>query len=148
MATSRTKIPDLPFDKEFHCFVCYASENRKTVEEIVGNLEKEGVKCNFYERDFKPGTVILDNINGAIRKSMHMLVILSNDIENRGYCKHEIRQALTEKINENYSIIPIKIEPCKIPDDLRHIIYIDAENEVKSNMHHRIIDALISGSFL
>lgn len=139
------EIPSLPTDKDFHFFVCYTSENLNEVQIIVDHLEKEGVKCSYHERDFQPGQRVLDNINDTIRRSIHMLVILSTEFMNRGYCKHEVIQALHEKINEDYSIIPIKIEPCTVPDYLKHITYIDAENDVVENMHLKIIDALIKG---
>lgn len=138
-----TKVPALPVDKEYHLFVCYTAEHAGEVRVIVDNLEREGVKCCYHERDFVAGHGILESMYETIKKSMHMLVVLSEDFSSRGFCVHEVEQALHEKINSDYSIIPIKIGPCDVPDILKHLTYIDAVNEIIENVHWKVINALV-----
>ncbi|XP_060557210.1 uncharacterized protein LOC132717690 isoform X3 [Ruditapes philippinarum] len=64
------QIPDLPHDKKYHLFVCYERNSLCIVEEIVDNLEKEGVVCCYYERDFTPGRSITDNMYEAIEQQI------------------------------------------------------------------------------
>ena len=148
MANSK-RFSELPVDKEYHLFVCYTKENGTEVQEIVKYLENEGVKCCYHERDFVPGQRVLDSIHVNITKSMHMLVVLSVDFTNSNFCEHEVMLALQEKIEAGYSIIPIKIEACSVPINLRHLTYIEAEDETLDNMHTRIIDTMLkSGRFV
>ncbi|WAR25304.1 TLR1-like protein, partial [Mya arenaria] len=143
MESTLSHIPDLPPDKDFHLFVCYIRENLHDVHTIVANLERAGLQCCYHERDFTPGSSILDNMMYTISRSLHMLVVLSEDFVNSPYAVHELNEALHIRISEGYSIIPIKIEPCQVPDAMKHITWIDAENDDVNDMHHKILDALL-----
>ncbi|XP_060557211.1 uncharacterized protein LOC132717690 isoform X4 [Ruditapes philippinarum] len=136
------QIPDLPHDKKYHLFVCYERNSLCIVEEIVDNLEKEGVVCCYYERDFTPGRSITDNMYEAIGKSMNMLIVLSEEFENSLYCKDEIDKAFNLRVRGNYNLIPIRTEPCSIPACLQHLVYIDVEEAV-DEAHTKIIDAMV-----
>jgi threonyl-tRNA synthetase len=136
------QIPDLPHDKKYHLFVCYERNSLCIVEEIVDNLEKEGVVCCYYERDFTPGRSITDNMYEAIGKSMNMLIVLSEEFENSLYCKEEIDKAFNLRVHGNYNLIPIRTEPCDIPACLQHLVYIDVEEAV-DEAHTKIIDAMV-----
>ncbi|XP_053399910.1 uncharacterized protein LOC128557130 isoform X2 [Mercenaria mercenaria] len=134
---------DLPHDKDFHLFVCYESNKINEVRLLVGNLEQNGIKCCYYERDFTAGCSIMENMYRAITKSMYMLVVLSEEFINSVYCLHELDEALNLKIKGDYNLIPVKIEPCVIPECIRHLTYIDAEEEIET-AHTKIIDAVIN----
>ncbi|XP_052778526.1 uncharacterized protein LOC128215966 [Mya arenaria] len=136
-------MPQLPPEKDYHVFVCYASENVNEVRMIVENLEKGGVKCCNHERDFTPGHGIFENMADKINASLHMLVVLSEDFSKSDFAQHELKEAIHQEIREDFSIIPLKIEPCDVPDILKNKTYIDCENDDITNIHHKIIDALI-----
>ncbi|XP_053399911.1 uncharacterized protein LOC123557600 [Mercenaria mercenaria] len=133
---------DLPHDKDFHVFVCYESNKTNEVRALVDNLEKNGIKCCYSDRDFIPGRSIMENIYECIKKSMNMLIVLSEDFMNSKYCLHELEKAVNLSINGDYNLIPIKIEPCEIPECIRHLTHIDAEEEIDT-AHTKIIDAVI-----
>ncbi|XP_052781995.1 uncharacterized protein LOC128218377 [Mya arenaria] len=110
---------------------------------IVENLEKGGVKCCNHERDFTPGHGIFENMADKINASLHMLVVLSEDFSKSDFAQHELKEAIHQEIREDFSIIPLKIEPCDVPDILKNKTYIDCENDDITNVHHTIIGALI-----
>ncbi|XP_052779023.1 uncharacterized protein LOC128216486 [Mya arenaria] len=135
--------PDLPFGKNYHIFVCYTRENLNEVCIIVENLEKEGYRCCYYERDFTAGQSVLENTDQAMNKSLHMLVILSEDLSTQPFVIHEIQEARHKSISDGYSIIPIKIEPCTVPECLKSITWIEASDDDVNCMHDKIIDAVV-----
>ncbi|WAR25588.1 TLR1-like protein [Mya arenaria] len=135
--------PDLPLNKDYHLFVCYTRENLNEVRIIVGNLEKEGYKCCYYERDFTAGQSVLENTDQAMNKSLHMLVILSEDLTTQPFAIHEIKEALHKRISDGYSIIPIRIEPCTVPECLKSITWIECADDDMHCMHKKIIDAVV-----
>ncbi|XP_053399938.1 uncharacterized protein LOC128557139 [Mercenaria mercenaria] len=138
---------DLPHDKDSHLFVCYESNKINEVRLLVDNLEQNGIKCCYYERDFTAGCSIMENMYRAITKSMNMLVVLSEEFINSKYCLHELDEALNLKIKGDYNLIPIKIEPCVIPENIRHLTYIDAEGEIET-AYLKIINAVINKEIL
>ncbi|XP_060602371.1 uncharacterized protein LOC132755510 [Ruditapes philippinarum] len=135
-------IPDLPPNKKYHLFVCYERNSLCTVAEIVQNLEREGVVCCYFERDFVPGRSITDNMYDAIEKSMNMLIVLSEELENSCYCLDEIDKAFNLRVQGQYNLIPIRIEPCSVPVCLQHLVYIDVEEAI-DEAHTKIIDAMV-----
>ncbi|XP_060578603.1 uncharacterized protein LOC132735643 [Ruditapes philippinarum] len=136
-------IPDLPNTKDYHLFVCYTDYNSADVRVIVENLEGEGLKCCYHERDFQPGQNVFHNINSAIKRSMGIIIILSEESVNSSFCQHEIHQAVHTRITDDYTIIPIKIEPCDIPDNLKTTTYIDAQNIETIEVHKLILNAFL-----
>lgn len=138
----KQSIPDRPHDKKYHLFVCYEGKSLDIVEEIVHNLEKEGVVCCYYDRDFLPGRSITENMYDAIEQSMNMLIVMSDELESSHFCMDEIDKAFNLRVHGQYNLIPIRIEPCSIPACLRHIVYIDVENAIDA-AHTKIIDAMV-----
>lgn len=134
-------ITNLPHDKKYHLFVCHEERTVDVVRKLVENLESMGIICCYSERDFQSGRSIISNISEAIIKSVHMLVVLSENFEESGYCMDEVHQALNLRNRGQYKVISIKIEPCSIPICLQHITCIDAANDI-DNAHKKIIDAI------
>ncbi|XP_053393289.1 uncharacterized protein LOC123564654 isoform X4 [Mercenaria mercenaria] len=134
-------IPEIPHDKSYHVFVCYEKNSLDVVRIIVDNLEKDGIMCCYYDRDFTPGRSIIENMYEAIGKSMNMLVVLSEEFENSPYCVDEMDKAFNLRVRGEYNLIPIKIEPCSVPECLRHLVYIDVEDSIDT-AHVKIKDAI------
>lgn len=137
------RIPEVPHDKLYHLFVCYEKKSLNIVQRIVDNLETNGIVCCYYDRDFLPGQSILNNIYDGIKQSSTMLIVLSEDFENSVYCKHEVEEAINLKVRGEYSLIPIKTEPCSVPERLQHLVYIDVEDDI-DGAHNKIIDAIVN----
>ncbi|XP_060551368.1 uncharacterized protein LOC132712947 [Ruditapes philippinarum] len=140
-------IPPLPNNKDYHMFICYIQDDAEDVRIIVDNLERHGVKCCYHERDFLPGQQVLGNINESINRSMSTLIVLSPNFIQSRFCKHEIEQALHAKIEEDYTIIPIKIQQCEVPNVLKNYTHIDAGCIDPADMHTKILDAFISNEW-
>ena len=141
---SEWNIPRLPNNKDYHMFVCYIQDDAEDVRIIVDNLEQNGVLCCYHERDFMPGQQVIGNIHESINRSMSILIVLSENFVQSRFCKHEIEQALHAKIEEDYTIIPIKIQRCEIPNVLKNYTHIDAEFVNPVDMHKKILDAFVS----
>ena len=143
VSSHKHDIPELPYKKDYHLFVCYTEYNAADVRQIVEHLEAYGLKCCYHERDFLPGQNVLQNINSAIKRSMGIVIVLSEEFVNSGFCQHEIEQALHSSITQSYVIIPVKTELCVVPDVLKTFTYIDAQNSDISEMHVLILNAFL-----
>jgi hypothetical protein len=141
--SDKNSIPDLPNTKDYHLFICYTTCDVAIVREIANYLEAEGLKCCYNERDFQSGRKIIHSINDAIKRSMGIIIILSEESVNSSFCQHEIDLAVHTSITEGYTIIPIKIQPCSIPETLKEITYIDAQNKESSEMYILILKAFL-----
>ncbi|XP_060571503.1 uncharacterized protein LOC132729696 isoform X2 [Ruditapes philippinarum] len=142
--TTRTKAPDLPANKDFHLFVSYCSEDTDQVRIIVDNLEKMDIKCYYSDRDFIPGEQIIENTNDGMKRSAGMLLVLTEGFNISKFCKYELTQALHLNIDENFLLVPLKLEPCVVPPNISTTTsYIDAEDIPVGQVHEKILKALV-----
>jgi class 3 adenylate cyclase/predicted ATPase len=104
-----TTIPE-PF-----LFVSHVSEDRAAATEIVGELERRGVRCWIAPRDVHPGKPFDDEIADAIDASRAMLLIFSERCNESEYIRREVTVAgESQKV-----IIPFRVENAQPKRGLR-----------------------------
>lgn len=115
-------------------FISYASEDRLKVEELYKRLSNYGFTPWMDKRDLLPGQNWEQEIKNAIRQSDVFVACLSrNSITKRGFIQKEIRFAL-DVLGEippgRIFFIPIRLEPCDVPDFLSFLHWIDIDDEL------------------
>ncbi|XP_053384636.1 uncharacterized protein LOC123536364 [Mercenaria mercenaria] len=122
------KIPKLPDGKTKHFFVSYNSLDKQRVFAIVDEVEKRfGLQCVFDERDFQGGKDISVNIREGMMNSLKVLLFLTPNFLQSGWCKYETDAAFVLSMGCGYScIVPVLLEECEIPPTLVTLTYIDA----------------------
>jgi hypothetical protein len=71
-------------------FVSHVSEDRSDAEDIVGELERRGVRCWIAPRNIRPGKPFDDEIAEAIDTSRAMLLIFSEHCNESEYIRREV----------------------------------------------------------
>ncbi|XP_035682949.1 tetratricopeptide repeat protein 22-like [Branchiostoma floridae] len=115
------------FDYDF--FVIHSAKDAEWVNyTLLSKLEGEHyLKGCIADRDFQLGKYVLDNITAAIKKSAKVLIIITPDLVQSKWCKHEMKEALHAKVEEGTeSVIPILLMDCEVPNELKNITYLDA----------------------
>jgi len=117
----------------FQVFLCYAKEDQKRVETLYNRLNKEGLRVWFDERELLPGQNWEVEIKKAIRESQFFIACLSkNAATKKGFLNREIREALRiweEQPEGTVYLIPALLEPCDVPDALRHLQWANVSTE-------------------
>src|SRR5258708_2428285 len=91
---------------DLRLFVSHVSEDRAAALEVVGELERRGIKCWIAPRDIHPGSPFDDAIVDAIEGSRAVLLIFSDHCNDSEYIRREITVA-----GESHKvIIPFRIE--------------------------------------
>ncbi|KAI8519753.1 hypothetical protein Bbelb_030100 [Branchiostoma belcheri] len=121
--------------KGFHYdfFVIHSAKDAEWVNyTLLANLEGEHrLKGCIADRDFQLGKYVLDNITAAIKQSAKVLVILTPDLLQSKWCKHEMKEALHAKVEEaTESVIPVLLKDCEVPDEIKNITYLDARKHL------------------
>ncbi|XP_078703828.1 uncharacterized protein LOC144928917 [Branchiostoma floridae x Branchiostoma belcheri] len=114
---------------KYDFFVIHSAKDEEWVNyTLLAYLEGEHhLKGCIAERDFKLGEYVLDNITLAIKESAKVLVILTPDMVQSKWCKHEMKDALHAKVEEETeTVIPVLQKDCEVPDEIKNIIYLDA----------------------
>ena len=137
------RIPELLVDKKFHIFVSYSNEDEESANNLRKKLEENGIVCCYHGRDFMPGTNIINNIFTSVDESMNVLLLLSEHFIASPACGYELDVALHSMMENKTNIIPVMLEPCQIPQSIRHITHIDAQDGNFSQIHVEIIDKMM-----
>jgi len=110
----------IKFSKGKYAFISYARDDRNHVGILAKELEDKGFDVWLDVSNIKPGeewTKILEN---AIKNAGAFLVILTPAAANSQFVRNEIIMAQDEKL----PIIPVKMEECDIPIQIRALQYV------------------------
>ncbi len=110
-------------------FFSYAREDSSTVHKLAEKLWQVSFLTWVDTKDLLPGDDWKARIEDAIERSDYVLVFLSETSVNKvGYVQRELKYALKQqqlRPSGTRYIIPIRINPCKPPRELRHMQWLD-----------------------
>jgi len=110
-------------------FLSYAREDEAAVTELYQRLRREGW-CPWMDRqEIQGGEDWRAAIERAIRASDAVLVMLSPDTTGAGgVLRGEHKTALElldERLDRRFAVIPVRLQPCELPPELRHLQWVD-----------------------
>src|ERR1051325_3267109 len=124
-------------------FLSYAREDRDRVKSIYRRLRTEHLNPWIDIDDIMPGQQWDEVIVKTIKKARFVMLFLSNhSVGKRGYIQKEIKEALdaAEMLPDGeIFIIPVRLEPCDVPDRLAKLHWIDIS---KRNALKRIVQTI------
>ncbi len=110
-------------------FLCHASNDREPVRRLYSARVQAGEVPWLDEFDLLPGQDWEREIRRAVRASEAVVVCLSNAaLSKRGFVQKEIRIALdvADEMPEGQTfLIPLRLEPCQVPDRLARWQWVD-----------------------
>ncbi|KAK3597602.1 hypothetical protein CHS0354_030146 [Potamilus streckersoni] len=132
---SRERIPLPPPGKKFHIFFSYRDVPRDKlwVKKLIDKLETEyGYICCDHERDFLPGTKIMDNIKDGVMNSEKVVVVFSKESIDSYYVSLEAPIAYQQSLEKRKNLlIPVLLDDCDVPEEYKLLTYIDAREGVE-----------------
>jgi TIR domain len=127
-------------------FFSYARADAEKVQPIYDKLRESGYAPWMDSKDILPGERWETKINQAIKKADFFLAFLSgSSVDRRGVLRKEVRLALgkwQEMLEDDIYLIPIRLEPCEIPEELAGFQTLDVFG---SDWWHRLVLAVKAG---
>jgi hypothetical protein len=146
---SRTIVGSESVGSKLILFLCYAKENSTAVREFRERLKTEyWVDPWFDEEDILPGQMWEGSVADAVHNSHGVIIFLSSiAIRKEGFFHKELKLALdaaAEKPDGTIFIIPIRLDPCDVPERLLPYQYVDyfGDDEHKNRVYSSLIAAL------
>ena len=107
-------------------FISYCIKDKDQVEDIYDLLTLFGCNPWMDTRDIPPGGRWEINTKRAIKKSAFFMVCLSkNSVNKRGFLKKEIRYVMGGILKEDIYLIPVRLEECDVPEDLKDFQWVN-----------------------
>jgi TIR domain len=124
-------------------FLCHSSSDKPSIRSLRRRLLDDDIQPWFDEEDILPGQDWELAIRNAIRGSDVVLVCLSRaSVSKVGYLQKEIKHVLDvadEQPEGTIFLIPVRLEPCDVPERLRRWQWVDMFEE---NGYPRLLRAL------
>ncbi len=128
-------------------FVSYSSSDRGFVEQLVRDLQDNGISTWYDDGEMLPGDSLTERIGDAILKNDHFVVILSPNSAKSEWVTREIGVALNKEFSQrNVTVVPVLYRDCDIPPFLRDKVYADFRSDYRAGLES-LIGAVSSGDF-
>jgi DNA-binding response OmpR family regulator len=119
----------LEHDRPLRVFLCHSSSDKAVVRKLFTRLRRDRFDPWLDEKKLLPGQNWQLEIEKAVRECDCVVVCLSDhSITKEGFVQKEIRVALDlaeEKPEGTIFIIPVRLEPCAVPERLRLWQWVD-----------------------
>jgi len=124
--------------RKLKVFLCHASQDKSIVRELHQRLLAEDwIDPWLDEERLLPGQDWNREIEKAVESSDAVIVLVSTtSVSKEGYVQKELRQVLRiaeEKLEGAIFILPVRLDDCAIPRQLREIQFLDYFPESKRN---------------
>lgn len=124
-------------------FISYSQRDKEFADTLAKNLVllKHHVWMDRWE--LKVGDSLTERVENALTSSSAVIVIISKNSVDSGWCRRELNAALVREIEEKRSLIlPCRIDNCEMPLFLRDKLYADFHTDADKAL--RDIDCALS----
>jgi hypothetical protein len=129
---TRQDTVQLPYD----VFISYNSADRSTAERLAAELRQHGFAVWLDRWEILVGHNIVDEVYRGIRSSEFVIVLLScNSVDSRWVTEELARGRLREIEEQQIRVLPVRLEPCEIPEPLKTKRYADFSSDWQSGMN-------------
>jgi hypothetical protein len=131
-------------DKEYNkVFISCVEEDIDWANKLYVYLISKCYDPWLYKKNLLPGQRWRDEIKSAMEEADFTIILFSKvSVEKRSYVQREFRLALDyfeEKLDNDISIIPCKVDDCEIPKKFEHFHYVKLN---ESDSFNQILKAL------
>ena len=128
-------------------FLCHASQDKPLVRELRDRLNAEGWIDPWLDEDrLSLGQYWTDVIEDALYSADAIVIFLStNSVQKEGFVQRELKRAWEislDKPNSVIFLIPIRLDDCEIPRQLRSRQWGDYFGDKKENTYQTLIRSL------
>ena len=108
-------------------FVSYKKKSRaeEIAETIAKRLSEQGINVWFDKWEVKAGDSIPGKIEEGFKESDACIIFLSHEYGGSNWCTKEMRTAIVKAIEENFTVIPSRVEVCDVPELLKDLVRVD-----------------------
>lgn len=110
-------------------FLSYSSKDKEFTRRLAERLVQANVKVWLDEVELNIGDSLMMRISAAIESTDFVAVVLSHRSVQSSWVQSELQMAMTRELaDRKVRVLPIVIEPCKLPMFLQDKLYADFSN--------------------
>ena len=125
-------------------FLSYSHRDKDIARDLVARLTAHGVDVWRDEDEMSIGTQVPAHIASAIQMKDYLGVLLTPASVNSEWVHLEVQIALAQELEGRFvKVLPLLMEPTKVPEYLRHKLYADFTSNAE-DAFQRLLDCLLS----
>lgn len=112
-------------------FISHASEDKKEFAEPLARLLREqGIDAWLDTWEIKFGDTLVAKIfEEGLADAGTCIYLMSKNSVNKPWVRAEFENAITQRINGQIRLIPVRLEECDAPNSVNSILWVDLERE-------------------
>lgn len=116
-------------------FISYSHADAKFVKKLATGLVRHNVHVWVDTWELNVGDSIIDRVQGAIKESDALLIVLSKASVASEWCRRELNAGLIRELEEKrVLVLPVLVEDCDIPMFLREKKYADFQTDFEAGL--------------
>lgn len=124
-------------------FISYNKADRQWAEWIAWSLEESGYSVVIQAWDFRPGGNFVLEMQKAASEANKTIAVLSEDYLKSAFTQPEWAAAFAQDPQgQKGTLIPVRVQPCKLSGILAPIIYVDLLNLEAEAAQETLLNAL------
>ncbi|GAA0224565.1 hypothetical protein GCM10009539_07140 [Cryptosporangium japonicum] len=136
-----------PRDYEVDFFLSYSSGDVAWANWVAKHLEAAGNRVLYQRRDFPDATSWPGNVDDALRRSRHMIALLSSAYFASAYCSLEWHAALSANLGAtDRKLILLRVEDCPVDGVLGPIVRTDLFHVNEESRALRLLRDAVHGA--
>jgi tetratricopeptide (TPR) repeat protein len=125
-------------------FISYNKADRQWAEWIAWTLEESGYSVVIQAWDFRPGGNFVLEMQRATVEAQKTIAVLSEDYLKSAFTQPEWAAAFAQDPQgQKGTLIPVRVQPCKLTGLLASIIYVDLLNLEAEAAQETLLQALL-----
>ncbi|WP_440097637.1 toll/interleukin-1 receptor domain-containing protein [Streptosporangium sp. H16] len=109
----------------YDVFVSYSHDDADIVTDLAERLERRGIRVAYDKVLVQPGSIIFHEVEEAIRKSAHGLLVFSPASMASGPVMNEYYVLLQRSMYDGQLLIPVIVEDVELPEFVKIRFYSD-----------------------
>lgn len=119
-------------------FLSYARKDLKIAKLIMSKLISEDIKIWLDVNELKPGESIFQEISEKISASDYIVILISSESIKSLSQKAEIKLIFKNLKSRNITVIPVLIDDCQIPEELKSLTFIDISKDMNQGINQLV----------
>ena len=113
------------------CFISYSGKDRKFVDKLNLDLQKEGIRCWFAPEEMKMGDQSRQRVNQQIRIHEKLLIVLSEFSIESAWIQQEVEAALEEeRLRKRTVLFPIRLDDSSLDGDKEWLVDLQKTHQI------------------
>ncbi len=122
--------------------ISYRRGHEKFAEAVAHRLGKEGLIPLYDRWESLAGDSIPGKISQWLAESVGCVIVVTGDYQSGKWATVEFDSAITKRAEGTYTVVPVLLEKCELPELLKYIQYVDFSDRDPGEFEAKMVEVI------